>query len=221
MWDFADNRSWLHPSIVDTPFIKLGQYGAPAPFSGGRGTPIIAKPAYYGLQWGLTGQSLSGKTGVRLSISNHWSAVPNYLKFDPDIDNLFEPQSGLISSAPAFNPTSASNWIVDGISNDQYRIRTLVNGKWYYLTRQAVLDGGTVVPTSTVYLDDLRREWINQRWYILPAGKGAFTIQSAWSSQSGFLTRSSRIEKGKEIPMDELYIGNGDRSLDSRRWILF
>lgn len=230
LWDFADNRSWLNPSIIDTPYLRLGEFSHPTIFSGGQGEPILAKPAYYGLQWGLSGQKISDRVGGPITISNHWAASPSFLTFDPEVAMN---KATVITLSPTPEQTSQSSvyWEIEWASRDFYRIKTLVDGDWCYLTRGARLRDGLVVPTDTLYLDPIRKTWNRQQWAILPTGRGGFTIQNAWEPNTGFLTRESKLElqpvPGKppttqliEIPLDKVSLDTDKTSLPARLWFL-
>lgn len=230
LWDFADNRSWLNPSIIDTPYLRLGEFSHPTLFSGGYGDPILAKPAYYGLQWGLSGQKISDRIGGPIIVSNRWAVSPSFLTFDPGAAIT---KGTVITLGPPPKPSSPSSvfWEIELASRDFYRIKTLVDGDWYYLTRGARLREGQVVPTNTLYLDQIRKTWNRQQWAILPTGRGGFTIQNAWEPNSGFLTRESKLESqpvpGKpsstqliETPIDKVSLDSDQTSLSARLWFL-
>ncbi len=232
LWDFADNHSWLHPSIVSMPFLKLGEFSYPTPFSGGDGEPILAKPSYYGLQWGLSGQKISDRIGVPIAVSNRWATSPSFLTFDPRVA-LSRSTVITLSSTPLPTSQSSGSWEIELVSRDFYRIKTLVNGTWCFLTRGALLQNNQVFPADTLYLDPVRKTWNRQQWAILPSGQGAFTIQCAWEPNSGFLTRESRwesrtlVEPGKppstqliEVPLNRVSLETDQASLPARLWFL-
>lgn len=183
LWDYADDRSWLHPDY-------RGQYLFPTPFFGGRsGNAIIPKPAYYGIQDALGGVADQPTQDL----------IDTSLRYE--IVNMQDPFTGILvrDSAAAYSSVSLAEaeeiglpssgiWTFELVRDGVYRIRCELEGGSGYLSRAGDLVDGAWQPGSMLYLDQLQETWLSQMWVAEADGIG-FRLVNAWGS-AGTLSRS-------------------------------
>ena len=190
MWDFADERSWLHPSTIDTEYLALGQYSFPTPFWGGRNQPMVAKPAYYGLQAGLAGNEPEVPSTRIYRITNALEPSTGVLVRD-SVDGVAADTVSLASSTDISIEDSAV-WHFEPVGGSVYRIRCQFGDANAYLSRASDPVGLNWIPNEHVCFDQLDETWYSQMWLIAPSGSGV-TIHSAWEPDSGYLTRNTHV----------------------------
>ncbi|QDS88587.1 Endo-1,4-beta-xylanase Z precursor [Rosistilla ulvae] len=223
-WDFADERSWLHPSMIDIEFISQGQFTFPTMFSGGRENPIVAKAAYYGVQEALT------------------EFVGTYR-----INSLLEPGSGLLSRAARSDGQggvsatdqveliddddnslaySSAKWSLEPVASGLVRVRCMWNSETGYLSRAGSFDGQQWQPGPAVYLANFQPDWLSQMWFVALQPDGSVTLQNAWGSNNGYLTRDTQLAPQKwknrrsfdTTPMKS--VSMGEQGEAATRWLL-
>ena len=213
LWDFADERSWLHPTRVPLgTSIPVGTYTFPAPFSEPSiGEPIVPKVGYFGMldalrdhrdapifQRGL--RRLQGVGGpdaryVGRAGTGVDSAVPDDGTW---LGELTEAREDWLSL----------QWEVEPAGNGWFRLRSA----WDegagdgYLTRVGVPVDGGFAPTDRVELTSLNEDWPSQLWRIERVAEFRYRLVNLWEPETGVLTR-----RGAQIALSEVAQPWGDQ----------
>ncbi len=213
MWDFADERSWLHPTRQPLGPIAAGTYTFPAPFrEPSVGEPLIRKTAYYGMVEALKDasdrpvfqrgerrlQAVGGPNAVYLGRSGIGPAS------DRPGESVWLGQ--LTSDREDW---LSLRWNVEPAANGWFRIRSAWNGADGYLTRvgQPNDDGG-YDPTNAVSLQALNESWPSQLWRIERVARFRYRLVNLWEPHTGVLTRDS----------GELTLEQTGRPWTTQRW---
>lgn len=191
-WDFADQRSWLHPSIIDSSFVSLGEFTFPTIFSGGLQDPIGAKPAYFGVQEALT--EFAGAYRIRSGLASD-SGLLSRVAGDNGQGGVYATdQVRLVSECDPELSESSIRWTLEPVMSGVFRIRSLWNSETGYLSRAGSFDGQQWQPGPGVYLATLEPDWLSQMWFVDCQPDGTLLLQSAWGSDSGYLTRDTKLK---------------------------
>lgn len=186
MWDFADDRSWLHPTITTLGQVPQGVYTFPAPFAGGAGTdPLIKKSAYFGLAEGLRDGLVSPTTFApgRYSITSLWQPSTSHLATS----------GGDIALTTA---ASADGWLLEAAGDGYYRLRAGAGQQTQYLTRGGVLnDRGVYEPGNRLELHGLQ-DWSSQLWRFEADPRGGHRLRNAWGPGTGLIGRDGIANDG-------------------------
>lgn len=196
LWDFVDNRSWLHPAITtlgvaNQPwnYVPEGSYTFPTPWSGGRDQPAQANGNYDALMRGLAGSTDVPEGPVWMS--TRWESQSSYMGRSAGFDGAqWRPldRVELRTRTPASEQWWSMQWIFEPAGGDLYWIKS----RWPsdgYLTRMGIANGGGGWnPGSGLHLY-AKTIWSSQLWRVEPLADGSHRITSAWNPQSGTLTR--------------------------------
>jgi len=175
MWDFADNRSWLHPITTDGPIggVVPGRYTFPAPWSDGAvGESLTKKPAYDGLIEGL-------RTVARQPDPN---AGPHRLTA------AWEPTTANLARSGDLFPGDGVDLAIEGVRGDQWTIEAAsdAGAGWFRLRNTWGANDGYL----TRDLHPLQVEWTSQLWRFEPIDDGYYRIRNGWEPDSGVLMRN-------------------------------
>jgi len=189
LWDFADGRSWIHPTDRQLGDIPPGRYSFPAPWSGGAGSEaLVRKPAYDGIVEGLV------------------AAVdePDPTASPYRLTAAWEPATANLTRSGDLFPGDGIDLAIQGVRGDQWTIEAAPDAGtgWFrlrntwgaddgYLTRRGVPDGaGGYTPTGNLDLHPLQVTWTSQLWRFEPIGDGQYRIRNGWEPESGVLMRN-------------------------------
>lgn len=217
LWDFADDRSWLHPVRQDFSVeYPPGTYSFPTPFSGGavNGT-TTPKPAYYGIADGLrTGRIRNGT----YRLTSEWDTNTSWLsRVERNNANGRSVPTNTVSVNRSTN-RSTQRWTVQHEGNGYYRI---FDNTGMYVTRRGIANNtGGYRPGDQLRLYKLRTQWTSQSWRFEPAGNGWYRIVNRWSPRDGYLTRQGRWNGSGYDPSSSLHLMPADTSWTSQRWRL-
>lgn len=205
LWDFVDNRSWLHPAITslnipDTPWhVAEDDYTFPTPWSGGRDEPAVANDNYDALLRGLQNGAADPLDGPEQEtdvpagpawVTSRWEPDSSYLGRDAAFDGDWQPQDAttLLSRSAESEEWWSMQWVFEPAGDNTYRIRS----RWGadgYLTRQGISNGTGWDPGPDVHLHAKDTSWSSQLWQLQDRGDGSVRIVNAWAPETGVLTR--------------------------------
>jgi endo-1,4-beta-xylanase len=218
MWDFVDDQSWLQgtdrPLLYDT--LAPGNYMFGTIFWGGDtegNNPIIAKPAYYGLQ-----EALNYNFMGRYRMSSGWITNTSYLTRSGAQDSTGAWQGGNSVYLSPYDTNSVSwlsmKWHLERAAPGVYRIRCDWQGDSGYLTRFGTQQSNGSQSSTNVGLAPVNYSYYSQLWSFIPRSDGGYNVISAWSPQDGVLTRDSNgtDSQGQYSP------GNSVRLFPQSNW---
>jgi len=213
MWDFADERSWLHPTRQPLGDLVAGTYMFPTLFREPViGQPLVRKPAYYGMVEALRDHS----------------DRPIFQRGERRFQGVGGPGAlylGRAGSGPGAETPGAQTWLgqltadrddwlslrwnVEPAGNGWFRIRSEWNGTDGYLTRVGTpnnTDGYD--PIGQVALQPLDESWPSQLWRIERTGRFRYRLVNLWEPHTGVLTR-----RGDRITLEQ-----AGRPWSEQRW---
>lgn len=206
MWDYADDRSWLHPTIFDLGAVAINRYTWPAPWTNGNpGERIDRKPAHGGLIEGLAARTAPDFGAGQWRLTSNWESQTSYLRVGAD--------EVIVGAA---DPNGAGDWTIEAAGSGFHRLR--VGDQ--YLTRQGEPDGGGGYrPTGELELQSLNTGWSSQLWRFEGEGD-AWRIVNGWSTGTGLLTRAGVPDGvGGWLPGNTSSL-NEQNEWSSQRWTL-
>ena len=236
MWDFSDDRSWLHPT--DRPLgenLPIGSYTFATPWAGGGGTDdLTPKPAYFAMRDALSAANPppltvfdlpSPGSGDRIvRFQNEWGPA-GYLTrfgasngqggFDATTDTRLYELDGRSDS------WSSMWWTIEPAEEPGYfRIRNRWQDNNGYLGRDGVFNGIEWIPQTGLHLDALDPAGWHQQWSLEPTGTGSFALVNRWGAESGVLTRSG-VERSPGVwdPIDDVFLATPE-TWSSQHWVL-
>lgn len=230
LWDFADDRSWIHPTITQLGSVPQGVYTFGTPFSGGDpGNPTIPKPAYYGVTQGLlaAGSPDPVADGQGYALTSQWEPETSYLMSDDRGGPAQSDAGAVLGAAPASGESAGVMWTAESAGSGYYRLVTTVEQTVHYLTRGGDPDGaGGYTPATRLELHALQTEWSSQLWRLESLGSDAAGVVSAhivnaWEPATGVLGRSGIIDDaGMTVPTAEVSLDARNPAWTSQRWRL-
>ncbi len=195
MWDFADERSWLHPAIPNGP-VPEGLYAYPAIFT----EPSVGEPL----------RPKSGYRGMIEAFEDHLDRPiqrpdTRRLQVESGADELFFGRSSSPTSNDVPGDTTwigeltaaredwlSLQWTFEPVGNDLFRIRSAwpdATGTYDYLTRVGQPTGGdNFEPTDQIELVALNEDWPSQMWRLERLGNFRFRVINMWEPHTGALT---------------------------------
>lgn len=198
MWDFADERSWLHPAGPTSP-VPEGLFAYPTIFS----EPQIGEPL----------QPKSGYRAMIEAFEDHLDdpirrAGTRRLQVDGGGDQRF---LGRLNSPLSTDDPGDTTWIgelsperedwlslqwtFEPVGDNVFRIRSAWpdrSGEYSYLTRVGLpTGGGNFEPTDQVGLTSLDESFPSQLWRLERLGNFSFRVVNMWEPHNGALTRSA------------------------------
>ena len=198
MWDFADERSWLHPAIPNGP-VPEGLYAYPTPFS----EPVVGEPL----------RPKAGYHGMADAFEDHREnpirrADVRRLQVKSDGDTLFLGRAGSPESndvpgdttwvgerTPARDDWLSLQWTFEHVDDNVFRIRSAwpdESGEYSYLTRVGRSTGGNnFEPTDQIGLAALNESWPSQMWRLERLGDARLRIINMWEPHTGALTHTT------------------------------
>ena len=193
LWDFADDRSWLHPIQQWAPGLDTGTYTFPAPWSGGAvGYELEPKPAYWAI-----GAALDAASAGDLVSPPPLATLGVTLQPASNDGALTESVDGSVTVGAVGDAT----WTLESTGDGYWRIRHDASGR--YLSRRGLWDGTSWQPGTDVMLDWLDTEWWSQQWSIRHVGDAGWVLTNRWGQATGVLHA------------DELTFGVDDRDPDA------
>ena len=202
MWDFADERSWLHPTRRPLGDLAQGTYTFPAPFSEPEiGGPIIPKVGYRGMIDALldaTDRPIF-QNGVR-RLQGVGGPDARYVGRTGTGPESALPDSGLWLGelTPDRVDWLSLQWQFEPAGNGWFRIRSAWEGEDGYLTRVGQPNGEGFTPTAEVELVALNEDWPSQLWRIERVAEFRYRLVNLWAPETGVLTR-----RGENMVLDE------------------
>ena len=213
LWDFADDRSWMHPSSFQLGNKPVGTYFFPTPWADGGvdGKPMVKKPLVYdAIRDGLL--SGGGPSPTTAPAPNPTQApVPTdnsgtYKR----ISSQFDPPNGYLTRGSYFDSgnwlpstdldlvtldSSTEGWVsihwkLLDAGNGMYRIVCGWGEDTGYLTRDGAYDSNTDswLPDSTLSLYTLEEGWYSQLWILEYKDSNFFYLINQWGDDTGYLT---------------------------------
>ena len=142
LWDFADERSWLHPTREQLGPIPPGTYSFPTPFSEPSiGEPLERKTAYLGFVDAFADHVDQPffRSGDR-RLQGVGGEAANYLgRAGTGLNNATAGSSTWLGQLTAERENWTSlQWDVEPAGDGLFRIRSLWNGSDGYLTREGL-----------------------------------------------------------------------------------
>ncbi len=211
MWDFADERSWLHPTRAPLGPIPAGTYTFPTIFREPVvGDPLTTKPAYFGIVEAL----------------EDFTDKPIFQNGERRIQGVGGPDAryfGRLGSGPTNAVPADGTWLgaltpdrLDWLSlqwrfepagNGWFRIHSSWNETDGYLTRVGQPnDEGGFTPGSEVGLQPLNESWPSQLWRIERTSEFRYRLVNLWEPHTGVLTR-----RGDQVVLDQVVQPWGDQ----------
>ena len=193
-WDFADERSWLHPTREQLGPIPVGTYTFPAPFSEPSiGEPLVRKTAYLGFVDAFADFSDQPffRSGDR-RLQGVGGEGANYLgRAGSGLNNETAGFSTWLGQLSAEREDWTSlQWDVEPAGDGLFRIRSLWNGSDGYLTREGLPNNnGGFDPTDQLSLQALNETWPSQLWRIERTSAFRYRLVNMWEPHTGALTR--------------------------------
>ena len=205
LWDFADERSWLHPTRRPLgPGLPVGTYTFPTPFSEPSiGEALVPKVGYLGMvdalndardkpifQNGLRRLQGVGGPDARY-VGRTGTGVDGALPADGTwLGELTVEREDWLSLQWEFEP-AGQGW---------FRIRSAWDdGQEGYLTRKGQDTGTGFTPTNEIELVPLNESWPSQLWRIERIAEFRYRLVNLWEPETGVLTR-----RGANITLDEV-----------------
>ena len=212
MWDFADERSWLHPTDRVIGDIPIGSYTYPTPWFGGEGdNALTPKPAYgaIGTAFDQAQRPVQGPIDEQLLVrlSNSWNDQTTYLLRHGVANGRGGYDASSQANTHVLNETSqewsSMWWSLEPTGDGYFRIRSQWEDQTGYLGRVGSRVGSRWVPERDVFLGALRPNGHYQHWKIEPTADGGYTLVNRWHPETGALTRSGRqLSPGQFQPLD-------------------
>ena len=196
MWDFADERSWLHPTTRDLGPIPAGTFSYPSPFrERAVGEPLSRKAAYAGMVEAFNDFADAAVTedGLR-RIQALPGATQTYVgrASAPGSDQIPGDTTWLGELTPERLDWTSLQWEVEPVDNGWFRLRSAWEGADGYLTRVGEpTGGGNFEPTSAVGLAALNVAWPSQLWRLETIAGSTYRLVNLWEPHSGVLTQSN------------------------------
>ena len=195
LWDFADERSWLHPTRVPLGDIPIGTYLYPTPFrESAVGEPLTPKAGYQGMVdafFDYSDPEIS-RTGER-HILGFDESQARYLGRSGDGASPESPidTTWLGSLTPQRQDWLSLRWNIEPAGEGWFRISSSWEGADGYLTRVgSPNDSGGFDPTNQVGLERLNNDWPSQLWRIERTATNRYRIVNMWEPHTGALTRN-------------------------------
>ena len=199
LWDFADERSWLHPARDAGGPVPQGLYAYPTIFN----EPSI-------------GEELRPKAGYRAMIEAFEDHLDNpirrsdtrRLQVENGADELFFGRGAAATSnevpgdgtfvgelTPAREDWLSLQWTFEPVGDNVFRIRSAwphEDGTYDYLTRVGrATGGGNFEPTDQIGFEELNPNWPSQQWRLERLGNFRFRVINMWEPHTGALTNSA------------------------------
>lgn len=208
LWDFGDDRSWIHPTITKLGDVLKDLYTFGAPWSGGDpGNPMTPKPAYDGVTQGLLSRVESDLVtdGDSYALTSQWEPTTSYL-MTTDRGGPAQPDAEVaLGGAPASGESAGITWRADAAGGGDFRLVTTIGGTEHYLTRGGDPDGeGGYTPSARLELHPLQVAWSSQLWRFESLGSEAAGVPvahivNAWDPATGVLGRSGVVGPAGDI----------------------
>jgi len=213
LWDFADDRSWMHPSYFQLGDYSEGTFFFPTPWWGGNHhrSAMVAKPAYYALRDGLT------TNNSYFYFTSKWEEQSSYMYQDSTnprkvkLSNLVEHDSSL-------------QWSLEEVAgkNDIFRVLCRLGKDAGYLTRNKIWNKNKKKfdPLYTVSLRP-RVEAKRQLWIFESSGNDSWwRVINQWHPNSGMLTRLGILndDSSNWKPSNKVQLDARNDEWDSQYW---
>ena len=197
-WDFADERSWLHPAIPGGP-VPEGLYAYPAPFSEPAiGEPLERKSGYRGMVEAFEAfvdNPIRRTDTRRVQAGNGENALVLGRSSSVESEELAGASTWFGRLTPEREDWLSLQWDFEAAGNGLFRVRSAwpdADGTNAYLTRVGrATGGGNFTPTDQVGLQALNEDWPSQLWRLERLGNFRFRLINMWEPQTGALTNSS------------------------------
>jgi len=195
-WDFADERSWLHPTRQPLGPIPTGTYSYPAVFrEPAIGEPLQPKAAYLGVVEAL--EDFADRPFTRDGLRRLQGVG------GPDVVYLgraaSDPQGQVAGDDTWLGRLTAERedflslqWEIEPVENGWFRIRSAWEGNDGYLTRIGIPGADGFIPTEQVGFEPLNASWPSQLWRIENLDAPfRFRLVNLWEPHTGVLTRTA------------------------------
>jgi len=235
LWEFADKRSWLHPTTDPSVGLRVGTYTFPTPYTGGDpGEQVVAKPAVEAMRTALRGDGRSpcSEAGSTQGGGGGGSSAPQSGS-SVRIVSAWSPASGVLTRNSATGggcgtPTSvgvssgvgAPRWVLEAASGGQ-RLRSACPGSPLYLGRLGERVGGRWEQGTSVFLSALESRAENQQWTTAPCAGGGVSLTCQWGPSTCVLTRvGKQTGSGAFTPSDGVTLKSRNPAWDSQCWTI-